>query len=787
MREPHQLQPTKTAKLPRRFIYFDSESKVDIHIRDDDIKKLLRSGEYALTDPEPVLKQHDPYLICATFKHKTNSGSTQRILKRYKTNDFPMCSDRSFCQTFWEDVENYARMNENLYVFAHNAKYDVQVTGCIHYLVRMGYTVSSFNDANPCIITLEKKFTHSPETKEKYQRAKGGRLVDDPKLKTITIVSSTNYYQQSLKDLGKVFGLEKLDFAHDEDFSMEKAEVYCDRDVEILEKAVDALIGFVMREDLGSFKLTIASQAFSAFRHRFLHGHEIFIHADEEALRTERRAYAGGRTEVIQRLGRIPEKAYYVDVNSMYPFVMKRYLYPTQLVKRWNFCDVDRLQELIMDDYLVICDAYVETDKPMFHKKQNRLIFPVGGFWTTLCTPELIKGLQEGVIKEVKNVCIYEADNYFESYVDYFYTKRLASKKIKDKVHDYLYKLFMNTLYGKFGQRNENWEPVADIDPEIIDTYTIYDTTTKTSETYKVFGGHVWKKNELGEREESVNSFPAVAAHVTSYARMLLWEAIETAGIENVYYCDTDSIMCNETGYNRLKAAGFLHDSELGKLKLEKIGTLHLYGCKDYRFILPVEATKVKRSRKARQHRRTWGRFKLSRRSLFYAETKIKGVSKYARPVDPTEDGKLRFAVTQWGGFTERLKNKSFASYYNQVIIKTLKRDYNKGLVEGAIVRPFRFNEKEDERKAAQAALMEEVNDLFVSDYLKQLCQLYGYIRTVRPGERFYAEYRAIPSAWKMRYFRKEGTPLDVWCNDNGKPVGELLTELQTKRTKKVS
>lgn len=740
MREPHILTATKTMTIPRRLIYFDSESKVNIAITDEEVSQ-VESGE-------SVHKEHRPYLICATFKHKTNSGSTQKIRRNYQTIDPITFDDFTFCKDFWTDVDSYAKLREHLYIFAHNAKYDTQVTGGVHYLVRMGYRVKSFSDENPFILEFHREFTHSPSG-ELYQRIdkKTGELVADPRAKTIFIISSTNYYQQSLATLGKVFGIAKLDFKHDQPFTMEDALIYCDTDVAILEKAMDTFMDFIDRESLGSFKMTVAGQAFAAFRHRFLGAHTIAIHADPEALKTERDAYAGGRTECF-KMGKIEGQVYYVDVNSMYPYVMKSHLFPTKLISRWNECSVDRLKELIQEGYLVICDAHIQTEKRIFHKKRKRLIFPVGDYWTTLCTPELIKGINEEAITNVRNICIYEPDNFFESFVDYFYEKRLESKREGDAVHDFLYKIFLNSLYGKFGQKNTRWEQVEEADPEEVEVYYAFDADTNKRTIFKVFGGWVWKRNDDGDDEEAFNSFPAVAAHVTAYARMLLWDAIECAGIENVYYSDTDSIMCNLIGYQRLEKAGYMNESILGKLKLEKTGELELFGCKDY---------------------------------VFNDMTKIKGVSKNARVLDPTADGKLRFAVTQWGGFTDRLKNKDFSTYANKIIIKQLKRDYNKGIVQGSNVLPFRLHEAEDIKKEYQDYLIESVNDLFVKDSLKHICRTYGYIQTLQPGDKYYAEYKQLKRSHKMNYFRRVGIALDIWCEDTGYSLGELFEELNNK------
>src|SRR5690606_552578 len=126
------------------------------------------------------------------------------------------------------------------------------------------------------------------------------------------------------------------------------------------------------------------------------------------------------------------------------------------------------------------------------HKKKKRLIFPVGDFWTSLSTPEFVEAMKRGIISEIKNIAVYSAEFIFENYVDYFYRQRRIAKKEGDAVHDYLFKIFLNSLYGKFGQTNVKWEAVGEADPEEIDYIQIYHAETKEWETLKIFGGKVW-------------------------------------------------------------------------------------------------------------------------------------------------------------------------------------------------------------------------------------------------------------------------------------------------------
>jgi len=732
MRPAHILETSSKTKLPKRVIYYDSESQVNTEISDDEIRKSLERKEGHPEIEEPR-KEHSLYLICATFRDEK-----RREKRRYIGEDAGA--------SFWTDVHMFTLTTNELLLIAHNAKYDVQVTGGVYYLVKLGYQCTHVSDNNPFIVCFEKK-----------EQTKSGKEIK----RKIRLISSTNYYQASLKQLGKTFGLPKLEFAYHVDprtdpALMEEAITYCERDVEILETAIEHFFSFVKREKLGKLSYTAAGQSLQAFRARFMQ-HEIYIHDDAKALAVERRAYAGGRNEVFLAGRTIDRPIFYVDINSMYPHVMHDNFFPTRLIHFWKTADLSVVEQMIKNGRLVCCDCRVRTDKPVFHKKMKKLIFPIKQFTTTLSTPEILFGIQRGYIEEVWNVCIYEGEKIFSNYVDHFYKARLEARTNGDDVLAYFYKIFMNSLYGKFGQKNIVMERVGDAaDPyEIGIQVAIEDGQLKY---YKIFGGGIFVEKHDEDDLEAYNSFPAIAAHVTAYARMLLLYYIEIAGWEHVYYCDTDSLFVDADGYQSLFAENALDNKKLGKLKLEEIidGGITFYGCKDYEYYKSKFVGNDPVTGESNYKReRVW---------------KIKGVSKGARPLGADADGKLQFAITQWGGFTERLKQKDFLHYYNTIRIKKLRREYDKGIVsESGRVIPFEIEQEESSMK-----------NLEKYDYILELCKQIGYIRVPKEGERYYGEYVGLSRVKRAKYFRiGKGLRLDEWCDEAKMTINDILDYLR--------
>lgn len=737
MRKPHILEPSKQTIVPRRMIFFDSESEVSTEITQEEISRAIEN-KTGKGISKQVRKEHKPYYIAATY-YRDRQNERGRISEKDE-DYYPLKDGETFLEKFWQDVDNFAQKGQKTFIFAHNAKYDVQVTGCVPFLVALGYTVKSFSDANPFFLKFVKEFPTG-----KINEKNGKEIIIR---KHIIIVSSTNYYAQPLAKLGETFGLPKLDFNHDQKILpkskafMEKVRVYGRRDVDILKTAMLSFISFVQREGLGKFAMTVAGQSFAAYCKRFML-EDIYIHDDARALETERNAYAGGRNECFS-IGAIDQDIYYVDINSMYPHVMRTHKYPTKLITFWNQCSIDQVEYQINSGRLICADVLVHTDIPIFHKKDDRLIFPIGTFWTSLSTPEIIEGLKRGFIKEMKNVCVYESGDLFSEYVNYFYNARLEAKHNDDAVHDNLHKMMLTNLYGKFGQRNENWEKELDedgkeieVDPCIVMEKTELNHQTRERETFRIFGGRVFARNKELDDMEAQNSFPAIAAHVTAHARQLLWSYIEMAGMEHVHYCDTDSLFVDATGYQLLWLNDAIDNDRLGALKIEqtkemkKLGLicmndLALFGCKDYQFA---------------------------------GVTKIKGVSKNAVRLADSEDGKLRFAVTQWGGFADRFREGDMSHYFNKVIVKELAREYTKGIIFEGRVLPFTLDEREEASGSADGETL-------------LLC-------LPSKGDKHFPAYRSLPLEIKTKHFRRDaGLTIEEWEAQTGTGFDTLVKQL---------
>ncbi|MEM2506958.1 MAG: DNA polymerase [Nitrososphaeria archaeon] len=587
----HYIKSNKSLRLPTAIVFYDTETKHE-KINDLKIHKLkLGVARYVKLEKSNVVSSK--YYI---FKDKSR---------------------------FFDILESHLRNKNRLWVVSHNQHFDFNLLDGFKELLSRQFRITKMVLESDVFIIKAVKA-----------------------LSSLVFVDSTNYFKAPLNELGKQINLQKLEIDF-ENCSEEQLITYCVRDVEILSEYFIKFLRWWSTNNLGNFAFSAAGLAFNAFKHRFM-THKIFVHDNENAIKLELESYRGGRNECF-RLGEINEKLYKLDVNSMYPSVMRFNEYPVKFVKFTRNVTVDKLKELIKK-YHVIAKVKLNTEENAYAYKMHKLIFPIGTFIVTLTTPEISYALKNDHILDIYECAFYNKAYIFKDYVDFFYKMKLEAEKSGNKVVRAFAKLLMNSLYGKFAQKVRELSELPM--PPILDFgTTLYLDSTK-GERFKIYfvNGKAYKL----EKQEKLfyDANVAIASHVTAYARMYLYELMKTAGLENVYYTDTDSLIVNETGYNRLK---HLVGNELGMLKLEKEADKAIFfTVKDY---------------------------------IFGDEVKTKGVKPASLKISEN-----MYLNEQW------LRTKSLLTmgYHGTVItkdvIKILNRIYDKGVVHNDLhIKPFRL------------------------------------------------------------------------------------------------
>lgn len=522
MRQAHWLSANKRGELPQTIVVVDTET-------------------WSL-QIDPVTEQACLWFGWACIMRRSRAGGY--LPPEWWRFETPL--------GFWRQVRAECRDRSKVWIFAHNLSFDFTVLRGWDYTVRDGWAPLRLILGGPPTVIAVRKGT-----------------------RTLQCVDTLNYARMPLAEIGKAMGCPKLDMPTDRD-NRAAWDTYCKNDVEVLRRFLLTYIDFIAANDLGNYQLTLASQAVSAFKHR-LNGAAIFLDSNPKALELSREAYHGGRSECF-RLGRIQGPLYQLDVNSMYPHVMHGRPYPCVLDGVWDRVSLPDLRRIAMT-HMLCARVILDTPDPIYPRRLNdRLSFPVGRFETVLCTPEIREALIRGHIVGIRRVALYRAGEPFTRYVDTLYALRREYKAQDNAPMAWLCKIMLNSLYGKFGQSGRVFERIGDCDPRVVEQWRELDAETGMVYSYRKIGGTIECMSREGEARES---HPAIAAHVTAYARMHLWRLIEQAGPSNVWYVDTDSLLVNQEGYDRL--SGELSETTLGALKLERtVQSGEIRGLKDY-------------------------------------------------------------------------------------------------------------------------------------------------------------------------------------------------------------
>jgi hypothetical protein len=83
-------------------------------------------------------------------------------------------------------------------------------------------------------------------------------------------------------------------------------------------------------------------------------------------------------------------------------------------------------------------------------------------------------------------------------------------------------------------------------------------------------------------RTEGRDSLPQVTSYIMSECRARLWEAMSTAGLDNLAHVDTDSMIVNKRGLAALRKSWTEHEASLWAVK-GTWQTMELYGPRAYR------------------------------------------------------------------------------------------------------------------------------------------------------------------------------------------------------------
>lgn len=594
MRRWHILKRNETSETPQQAIWFDTETD-QVRISPTEVRHVLRFG-----------------WACYRKRNRHGNWSQPEWYHYHQPSEF------------WTWATSHVRDRTKLWLLCHNTSFDLPVLDSFRELPARGYRLAS-------------GIIDSPPTILKY-------TVEG---KSLTILDTLNFWRMPLANLGRHVGLPKLEMPAP-NASQEDWDTYARRDVEIIMRACTEWWDLLKREDLGGFAPTLAGQAMRVYRHKYM-SHPILIDGHAGALGVARDSYHGARCE-CNRIGGPFQDVTYVDVNSMYPHVMRTFEMPYRLIGYREKLTARDLRSYL-DRGACCAEVDLETAAPFAAiKHRGKLVFPTGRFLACLSSPELEYALSYATVHRVLRLACYERAVLFRDFVMDFYLRRRKAIDNGNPTEGWFYKTLLNSFYGKWGQNGVKWEICGDAPIGVFSSEPFYDADRGELTRIRQFGGVA---QILRHEGESLESHPAIAAHITAYARMILWAFMRQATVKEYLYCDTDGIYVTRDGLNRLR--DHLDSEALGKLKIvETYRQVFIYGCKD----LVCDGKKT-----------------------------LKGIRNIAEQIRPDT-----YLQEKWTSLKGLLREGRMDTPSTYKILKRLRREYDKGVVNNdGFVAPLHF------------------------------------------------------------------------------------------------
>ena len=353
---------------------------------------------------------------------------------------------------------------------------------------------------------------------------------------------------------------------------------YCWRDIDIMIKGLSSLMVSYhelwgakinsVNEAVFDLPLTAASVAYRVWSQKAWPQHwqwtgrndktRYSCTCTEDANESLKAAYHGGRVQVIGEMGKTYSNVVSIDRNSMYPSVMVESVFPdmnkVRKVKPTK-ANLDQLRKRPGIVYWANVHLKATSDAELFipvRQEDGRKPYVSKTVNDWLVQPVIDYALDHGwELVEINDLYFADAINPFKSFVEDFYDLRMQYKKNNDG-RQILVKLVLNSLYGKFAQRDyceriDDPETVA----EMIEADDWHETYTLHH--YGLIESHLCYFMEIDPSQESRNTWFGFAAFITGYALVSLQKVIAAAGSQALY-CDTDSVHFTNDAWDRVAA-----------------------------------------------------------------------------------------------------------------------------------------------------------------------------------------------------------------------------------------
>jgi hypothetical protein len=506
----HWLHPQKTSRIPRRYVFFDTEAYRDISAKGE--SQRWRLGVTCCIKWREVSQTWSPI---ETVRHGTPAGLA-------------------------ETITGFGRKDARTIVVAHNLAYDIRISGLLAWLVDQGWAVS-----RPTFTAEHVSFEAAKD---------GNKLV---------FVDSLSLVPIGLAKVGGLLGMPKPPLPGGD----ETDDVWyrrCEADVRILTTAYMAVIERLRADDLGGWARSGASIGWHTLLRRHLTD-KVLVHGRPEVREAESAAMYAGRCEVWRHGVQSAGPFYEWDFRTAYGRICAETTLPAQYLYEVHGIDLSRMSDLL-GSACHLCEASITTEVPVLPARDDTGVYwPVGRHQGWYWDIELLAAQEAGATVQVHRAYRYRSAPWMASWASWCLGLVDDDSTPEARIMGAVAKHWQRAVPGRSAMKYRAWEEEGAAYVPGVSYMPMVDLDNGARGACLTLGGQRW---EAWRQEWWGEALPQLLSYVMACARVRLWEAMQVAGLEEVLYVDTDCLIVTRTGHERLGTA--VRAGRLGSLRYKQ-------------------------------------------------------------------------------------------------------------------------------------------------------------------------------------------------------------------------
>lgn len=464
--------------------------------------------------------------VGSRFEHRFAVACIQEITRgdtEYQREAMP--TPYTMTESLWGEISALAEASGNLVCWAHNLAYDLRVSDALQQLTDREWELENIS-LIPGATWVSWRYRTS----------------------SLLLCDTFSWLPVPLDRIAAALNVERLRPQYVA-ASLDELTDHCERDTRILAVAVCEILNYLKREDLGSFRPTGSGQSHAALRRRFLPERSIRVHCDHRALVAEREAAHTGRCEAW-RHGRAGVTLHEYDLSLAYCRIAAENQLPGELSGERASLTYDDCREL-EPEYALLAEVEIETEFACVPVTlDDGIIWPVGHFRTVLwdCELDLAATMEAGI--KIRYAWLYRRTDALQSMCKWLLDRLNPMDNDTNALQKRMLKHWARTVVGRCGLRYRAWEAFGTHPcPDMCISYEPDDDTGEVNQNMRI-GRQMLQLSALTESHSSV---PSIPSWVAARCRVCLWQLCLFAGLDNVYYMDTDGLLVNTVGRNNIE------------------------------------------------------------------------------------------------------------------------------------------------------------------------------------------------------------------------------------------